>query len=137
MTSLASASAMRPDAHCRPRQALDVGAPDLEQPQVALLAPGGQIGPVLPQGRNVTGRSGPLLPRRAVLLALLPYRRERAPSASSRSLVAARQSGQPRRVICSTRSWKIRHRRSFSWVSTELAADRSAAWLISSAAEER
>jgi hypothetical protein len=42
-----------------------------------------------------------------------------------------------RAVICSTRSWKIRHRRSSSWVSTELAADRSAAWLISSAAAYR
>jgi hypothetical protein len=52
----------------------------------------------------------------------------------------ARESGQgsqPGRVICSTRSWKIRHRRSFSWVSTELVADRSAAWLISSAAAYR
>jgi len=45
--------------------------------------------------------------------------------------------GQRERVICSTRSRKIRHRRSSSWVSTELAADRSAAWLISSAAAYR
>jgi len=40
-------------------------------------------------------------------------------------------------VICSTRLWNLRHRRSSSWVSTELAADRSAAWLISSAAAYR
>ena len=59
-------------------------------------------------------------------------------AALSPSLItAATQGTRLRAVICSTRSWKIRHRRSSSWVSTELAADRSAAWLISSAAAYR
>jgi hypothetical protein len=56
MTSLAAASAKQPYARCRPRQALDVGAPDREQPQMTLLAPGGELAQV--QSVSVAGQAG-------------------------------------------------------------------------------
>ena len=39
------------------------------------------------------------------------------------------------RLICTTRSWNTRHLRSLSWTRIAPAAERSAAWLINSAAE--